>query len=290
MADNEDPNVTADPATGGPGATDAGGAAPAGGSDGATEGGVSPSSTSGAAGGGEGDGSGSGRSATPPSPPQQPDWRDKRIGQLTAQKKELEERIRQGVSAGAPAGAAAPPVPVPVSDNAVIEARANELAAQREFLRQCDELQRDGRATFGQADFDSRTNGLRQLIDPNNPAEAGAWNSLLVAARETGEGPRLLFELGANLNEAQRLLGLPPVRMAVELTKLAAKQAAAGDPPAGGSLAADGTPLPRPLRPIGGRGPSHQAISPDDPERSQNLDIATWMSRRQAQVKERGIR
>lgn len=237
-------------------------------------------------------GAGSGAPAPPSTPAS--DWRDKRIAQLTAQlKSEREKQVRAGQpSADAPVAAASAGSP-----DALIEARARELAAQQEFLRQCDELQQGGRTAYGVADFDTRTNALRQLIDPNNPSEASAWNSLLVAARETGEGPRLLFELGADLNAAQRLLGLPPVRMAVELTKMASKAGGADGDAAGGDsgLAAGASagspdPLPRPVRPVGGRGPSHQAIAPDDPERSQNLDIATWMSRRQAQVKERGLR
>lgn len=232
-------------------------------------------------------GAGSGAPA-PPSIPAS-DWRDKRIAQLTAQlKSEREKQVR----AGQPQADATPAAPANAPD-ALIEARARELAAQQEFLRQCDELQQGGRTAYGVADFDGRTNALRQLIDPNNPSEASAWNSLLVAARETGEGPRLLYELGADLNAAQRLLSLPPVRMAVELTKMASKGAPAEAPAEGDGLAAPGTgprPLPNPVRPVGGRGPSHQAIAPDDPERSQALDMATWMSRRQAQVKERGLR
>lgn len=214
-----------------------------------------------------------------PAPPST-DWRDRRIAQLTAQLKSEREKAVKGA-------AVPPPSPPPAApDDSVVEARARELAAHQEFLRQCDELQQGGRQAFGQVDFDGRTNALRQLIDPNNPTEASAWNALLVAARETGEGPRLLYELGADLNTAQRLLGLPPVRMAVELTKMAQK---APEAPAEGDgpLAA---PLPRPIRPVGARGGNHNPIAPDDPERSEQLDMATWMARRAAQVKERGLR
>ena len=50
-----------------------------------------------------------------------------------------------------------------------------------------------------------------------------SYNLFLDTAIETGEGPRLLHELGSNLDEAFRILSLPPTKMAVELAKRAQK-------------------------------------------------------------------
>lgn len=280
--------------------------------DPAVGGGSSPppaDSSAGPGAGGAGDQGASGgdpggeRSPAPqPAAPQvREDWRDRRIAQLTAQLKSERERSAaagSGATGGATGAAGSGGTAAPaVSDQNLIERRAQELAAQQEFLRNCDEMQQAGRGTFGQLEFDTRTNSLRQLVDVNNPVEANQWNSLLVAARETGEGARLLYELGANLNDAQRLLGLPPVRMAVELAKLASKlpqqqdgAEGAGGLAAGAPRAGNPAPLPNPVRPVGGRGSSHQAIEPDDTERGGNLDMATWMARRSAQVKARGLR
>lgn len=215
----------------------------------------------------------------PPTASPQVDWRDKRIAQLTAQLKSERERR---AAEGKPPEPAAPSAPVEPSA-AVVDARARELAAQQEFLRNCDEMQQSGRSAFGGAEFDARTGALLRLVDVNNPLEANAWNHLLMAAHETGRGAALLHDLGANLGEAQRLLSLSPVRMAVELTKKAEGLAGSDE-----GLAA--AALPRPVRPVGNHGPSNTPISPDDPERAEKLDIATWMARRTAQVKERGLR
>lgn len=239
--------------------------------------------------GAEGDG-GRGEAPPSPSPAQQQDWRDRRIAQLTAQLSR--ERHRSAGEGRPPSVPVAQPTPLQDAtgaggDPAIIERRANELAAQREFLRSCDEMQQAGRSEFGQTDFDARTGALRQLIDPNDPLEATAWNSLLIAARETGQGPRLLYELGADLNAAQRLLGLTPVKMAVELTKMASKAPSGGE---GDESLASLATNPRPIRPIGARGPSHAPIEPDDPDRSSQLSIETWMRRRTEQVKSRGLR
>lgn len=294
----QDPNLDAPPA-------DASAEAAA---DPAVGGGSSPppaDSSAGPGAGGAGDQDASGgipggeRSPAPqPAAPQvREDWRDRRIAQLTAQlKSERERSAAAGSGATGAAGSGGTAAPA-VSDQNLIERRAQELAAQQEFLRNCDEMQQAGRGAFGQLEFDTRTNSLRQLVDVNNPVEANQWNSLLVAARETGEGARLLYELGANLNDAQRLLGLPPVRMAVELAKLASKlpqqqdgAEGAGGLAAGAPRVGNPAPLPNPVRPVGGRGSSHQAIEPDDTERGGNLDMATWMARRSAQVKARGLR
>ena len=208
---------------------------------------------------------------TPSPAPAAKDWRDARIAQLTAQIGKLKN---------APPAAVTPPVPAaaPVIDDAEIDRRAAERAAISEFNRQCTDCQQSGRSQF--TDFDTRVNNLRQLVDINNTDEVRRWNQFLSAAFETGNAPQLLQELGNDLNEAQRLLTLPPMQMAVALARRTPVNTNNADPP----------PLPNPLRPVNDRGASHARIEPDDPERGDRLDVATWMARRQAQVKERGIR
>ena len=218
-----------------------------------------------------------------PAPPVEPpvparDWKDSRIAQLTAQVNRVKEELAAAKSK--PVDPTPVPTPAPAIDDAEIERRADERAAIREFNRQCTDCQTAGRAQF--TDFDNRVNNLRQLVDTNNADEVRRWNMFLSAAFETGNAPQLLHELGNDLNEAQRLLTLPPVQMAVALARRAPQRTAATDDP---------PPLPNPMRPVNDRGNSHARIEPDDPERSDQIkDINVWMTRRTAQAKERGIR
>ncbi len=62
-------------------------------------------------------------------------------------------------------------------------------------------------------------------------------------------------------------MALPPIKMAVELTKIASGQ---GRQVSGAA---------KPITPVGGRGASHDAIDPTDPERADKLSTAEWMKR-----------
>lgn len=202
-----------------------------------------------------------------PSP--QPDWRDRRIATLTRRLRELQEK--QPPVQGAPP-TAQPTAQPQAPDQALIDARARELSIIQDFNRRCDEAALAGRAQFGENDFNNRIASLQRLSDPTDPISVNAYNSLLMAALEAGEAPRLLYELGADLNEAQRILGMSPTKMAVELTKRAAR------PPVQVSNAT------RPIAPIGGRPASHERIEPDDPDRSDHLSTEEWMRRREQQL------
>ena len=218
------------------------------------------------------EGEGQQQQEAPPQPQEakpepQVDWRDKRIATLTRRLRELQER-----------NAVPPEQPPPSAEQLSqqqIEQRARELSAIQDFNRRCDEAALAGRAAFGEMEFNGRIANLQKLVDNSDPTSVQAYNSLLMAAIDTGEGPRVLHALGADLNEAQRILGLQPTRMVVELMK----RAASPEPQL--SLA------PKPIQPIGVRGATHERISPDDPDRSDHLSTSEWMRRREAQLSER---
>jgi hypothetical protein len=206
-----------------------------------------------------------------PAPSATPDWRDRRIATLTRRLREMQESQPRPT---------APPVPSQQPDvtqlsNQQIEARARELSAIQDFNRRCDETALAGRAAFGEVEFNGRINNLQKLVDHSDPASVQAYNSLLIAAIDTGEGPKVLHALGADLNEAQRILALAPTKMAVELTR----RALAPQP--------EVSAAPKPITPVRGNGGSHSAITPDDADRADHLSTSEWMRRREAQVRER---
>ena len=206
----------------------------------------------------------------PPQPSQQPDWRDKRIATLTRRLRELQER-----QVSPPEGEAPRAPPQPQIDQSIIDQRARELSAIQDFNRRCDETALAGRAQYGETEFNSRIANLQKLSDSSDPASVQAYNSMLMAALEAGDADRLLYELGADLNEAQRILGLNPTRMAVEMTRRASKPA----------IQVSSTP--KPITPIGVRTASHEPINPDDPDRADRLSTAEWMRRREKQLADR---
>lgn len=200
------------------------------------------------------------------------DWRDQRIATLTAQNKELRAANKTAVPApGAPAGL----VPGSPEFEQEVDNRASAQAQIAEFNRQCNSAAAEGRTAY--ADFDARVGALKQLVDNNNPSEVLGYNQFLSAALETGAASTVLHALGGDLDEAARILALPPVRMAVELTKLATK--VEEEKKLSGA--------PRPIRPVGGRGVTHEAIDPADPDRADGLSTKAWMERRERQLAQR---
>lgn len=236
-------------------------------------------SPSGAEGAGEGlagqaAGAGGQPSTEPaPSAPQQPqsDWRDKRIATLTRRLKEFQERGngQQQPQQQSPQGFSQSDI------DRLAEQRARELAITHEFNRRCDEVAVLGRSSFGENNFNERISNLQKLVDANDPSSVQAYNLFLSAAIDTGEAAKLLHSLGSDLDEAQRIMSLPGTRMAVELMKRAM------------TPEVQVSNAPRPITPVGGRGVSHEAISPDDPDRSDHLSVQEWMRRREMQVSER---
>ncbi len=206
--------------------------------------------------------------SSPPAPNLAPaeDWRDKRIAQLTAKLREAQAKP------------AAPTDPAPGSATlaeAEINRRASVLAAQQAFVAKVQEADSVGRSAY--QDFDARVGAVKALVNQYDPAEVSAYNQLLGVALETGEAPRLLYELGSDRARAAELLALAntnPAKLAIEMAKMALVK---GDPVPSGA--------PRPISPITPKGASHTEIDPTDPIRADKLSTAEWMKRREAQAR-----
>ncbi len=199
------------------------------------------------------------------------DWRDDRIRVLTAKLADL-RAAKPTATSGDPAK------PDPAAIEAEITKRADELAevkaSQAAFNRECNEMIEQGKKDF--EDFEERRVAFTKLNDPSDAEGSQRYWTLIQAALDTGEGPRIIHDLGADLNEAARLMKLSPTKLGIELARLAAKPADEGVSEA-----------PKPITPVGQRTVSHVKIEPDDSTRSDALSTAEWMARREAQLKER---
>jgi len=256
------------------------------------QGGPAPAPSDGQA-GGQTSGEGSQGGQQQQEPPRV-DWRDRRIGELTARGRELRaenERLKAQLAgeqapngqqaARAPNGQFQQPAgyqgpPDQATINQQIEERAHILAANQEFTRRCNEVAEVGRRTYN--DFDSAVGRLVGLVDSNDPQGVQAYNGFLNAALETGEASKIIHALGNDLNEASRILSLNPTRMVVELTRMAARPVQAL------------SHAPRPINPAASSGQNQRtSLSPDDPG-SDQLSTEEWMKSRNEQVIARGIR
>ena len=210
-----------------------------------------------------------------------PDWRDRRIGEQQARIRDLRAQLERFQAATQPrTEGPGQPYAMPPPNQAQIEQeiqnRAVAMAATQEFNRRCNETAEVGRRAY--ADFDVKVNKLVGLVDGNDPSAVMNYNQFLNAAMETGEASKLIYALGGDLNEASRILSLPPLKMAVELTKMSSQpvQEISG--------------APRPISPVASMGVNNRSsVGADDPG-SDQLSTEEWMRRRSEQVAARRIR
>lgn len=247
-------SASADPAAGGAAAAVAGEAKP----------GTAAESGAGAAAGGAG---------TP-----KPDWKDARIAKLTHDLNAEREARRASAATPAPAqGSGESDAAFQARVDTVASQKAVQIAAQADWDRQCNSVAEQGQKEF--ADFGARLGAITSTVNGQDPAEVAAYNDFIAAAIETGQAHKVLYALGSDPGEYQRLSRLSPVKRAMELGVMASKLVSDKDP----------SGLPKPLTPIGSAGDHYEGIRPDDPKRGTKIPLKEWMKQREAQAKERGI-
>jgi len=151
-----------------------------------------------------------------------------RIGQLTRQKRELEERLQQ---------VEAYRQPVPQEPDAAgydprqvqleIHRQAQELAKQQQWKDTTDKIWNEGLSKYG--DWAPQLNNMAQIL-------GGIPTTLTEAAIESGNPHEVLYHLARNPDEAARIALLPPTRQAVAIAKVAQnlnapKRVSAAPPP-----------------------------------------------------------
>jgi hypothetical protein len=205
------------------------------------------------------------------------DRQHERIQRLTARLREAETERDAALAAKTPAPGAGGETTLTQADVERLAAeRAPQLAEQARYNERCNEVVALGRDLFGAEDFNARVDALKALPDPSDERSIAAYATLIRTCVETGEGAKLLYELGKDPDRAEEIMAMPQVKMTLTLAKLM-EQAGTKEP----------SKAPKPATPIGGKGPSSTEINPDDPEMSDKLDTATWIKRREAQIESR---
>jgi hypothetical protein len=186
------------------------------------------------------------------------DWVQRRIDQLTREKHEekrqreaLEQQLRQYQQ---PADNSQQPQQRQMTADE-IRAEAKRLIQQEKFDDACNKVFDAGKGEFGN-EWDSSLRTFQML--------GGASPEFLEAVTAMDAGHKVLHHLGQNPEVAERLLSLPPLRMALELARLESTVGQAKPKPVSNA--------PAPINPIGGRS------APVEPEEfaSAAEQIAWW--------------
>lgn len=203
----------------------------------------------------------SGEGAKPAEPDPNLVWKGKKYDTIYARMKAAEQE-RDALKAG-----------LPPTDDAVIQQRAEALAATASFNQKCNEVAAAGAAAF--PDFKEKIGNLRQLVAvPKDPVQEKAYGEFIEAIIETGPAAaRITHELGSNLDLAEQLYGMRPVQRAAKLAELAAKKS---EP--------EPSNAPKPPVPVGQRAGSGELINPADPVKADKLSTKEWMKRREEYV------
>ena len=161
-------------------------------------------------------------------------------------------------------------------DRAQYERDVQQGIANRAFDQACNTLYARGREEYG-AEMDDAVQALVAVgygDIQQNPAAYLALNELA----ESPNGHRLYRELAGDLENAARILRMPPNMIIREIARMEARlgEARTGEPPAEPQAAVSGAPDP--IRRIGGRSarPPHRL---DDP----NMNMSDWIRERDRQ-------
>lgn len=188
-----------------------------------------------------------------------------RIGQLTRQKRELEERLaamdyRQAQAQQQYYEEAPQQQYDPRMVQMEIHRQAQEIAKQQSWKDTTDKIWNEGLQKYG--DWGPQLNNMATIL-------GGIPTSLTEAAIESGNPHEVLYHLAKNPDEAARIALLPPTRQAVAIAKVAQSVGA----PRRVSNA------PPPISPkVNGMGTAPASL--DDP----NLSMEEWARIRNEQV------
>lgn len=206
-------------------------------------------------------------------------WRDKEINKKHAQNKQKDDEIARLRAEnerlkGQPAADATPPAAAPapqrrdfandVEFQAAVKAEADRQTAQRQFDTQAEQAYATGQKDYGEK-WEPAVTQLRKL--------GGFDADTLSAVLATDNPSQVVFELGNNPAEFQRIMELPQNRRMVEFVKLALPKQATG------KKVSDAPP---PVDTIQGRGGVVDELAAlNDYDKADKMSDAEWYRLRQ---------
>ena len=146
--------------------------------------------------------------------------------------------------------------------DALVERRAAALMAEQQRQARFSEWDQHGREQFGQEKFLEACNTVASFAAGSDAQRA----ALVDVAMDTEGGQRAIMELAENPEEAERILAMPPHRMALAIAKLAAPPATPAKPV---------SHAPPPIRPPS----SGRARGEPDPERGDYGSFERWSAK-----------
>jgi len=202
--------------------------------------------------------------------------------QTIAEFRKLSEASPAQGTGETPAAPARTPARAPTP--AEIERLVAEEAARRDFTRQCNEAFQSGKEAH--ADFEkviADLNALSPVFDPRLQRPVMP-QSLVEAALATGNAHEVLYALGKDNGLADRVLAMPPMQQAAELTRLSMKLAGTGEEtPAAREQTPSVSRAPAPVKPkVTGSGTTAPVWDPSDTER---FSTQEWIAKREADLK-----
>jgi len=208
-----------------------------------------------------------------PPKPKARGWEQRRIDELTKARREAERErdaykalVEASRQAGDPEAQPEPVAPAALPPSEV-ERRAEQIATQREYQRQINGIVAAGDKEYGR-EFTDSCNTLADLGANDKP-------EFMQIVTDTENGHKLLQHLGQNPEEADRVLRLPPLKMAQEIARIADRISKPAPTPVSAA--------PAPIKPIDGN--ARVVKSPED------MTDDEWFEwRAKAKAEKRGAR
>jgi hypothetical protein len=208
------------------------------------------------------------------------------------------EELRK-IAAGEPPNAGTtttttPTAPAPRLSADELRRLVSEQSAVDRFNEACNKSVEEGRKTHD--DFDRVVlQDLTRLSPIYDPRAGGPIipQPLVEAALETGEAHEVLYALGKDPQNAERIMRLKPIQQAVEIAKFHDKLVAgrvaapvAGEDDEGETATPPTSRAPAPIRPRtgSGSGSARPAFDVNDPSKS---TTAEWIRQREAEIARR---
>ena len=201
-----------------------------------------------------------------PEKPKQKLWFQTRIDELTRQKHESAREAQEAKAKLAAIESAQPepsdlskPSFTPEAFQDAVRAEARRIATVEAVHARTNSWLQAGNKEYGPAEFNEMCNMVASIGAGDSPD----FMALVIDPDVIPDGHKVIAAMKDNPEEAQRILAMPPIKMAAALTRFATAAKPADKPV---------SQAPKPIQTIGG---TAKSSAPAD-----NEDIKAWMAKR----------